>query len=283
MASPERQPERLHQNGLGPLPPDPRTVEEVKVTEVFVDRNAQREVDNERVAQIAQEFDWNRFEMPTCNRRKDGTLVVDEGQHRVLGLRRRDPKASLRVLVIPEGLSLAGEASIGLAIAAKRKPHTALNKWELRVRRQDKHEVLAEEVLREHNLRLGQKASPTALACVGVIYTMIHANRQTPEAGAATLDIVLGIIESAYPKDQPDSATPRWNHHIVRAVSMLVLRHPNLKAARLAGVLRNRIAQQWISQAESSDVPAWQKIAESLAAGYNKGLRTMSARIGAGE
>ena len=279
MAVPARRPDDPVP-GIGPLPPDPRKIVEARAGDLFIDRNAQRDLDGERVAQIAQEFDWRRFEMPTCSRLSDGRLRVVEGQHRVSAVVLRDPNTILRVLELDEGLTLAEEAGLGLAITAKRRIHSAYAKWELRVRRGDAHEIAAQEVLRAHGLRLGTKTSPTAIACVSVVDHLIHANRQTPEMGAETLDTALRVIEIAYPRDEPDSAATRWNRDLLKAVSALVLRNPTLDVSRLAGALRDRIAQQWITQAKAIDAPAWAVIAQSLADRYNKGLRNQSRRIG---
>jgi hypothetical protein len=265
-----------------PLPSDTREVIEVRAGDLLIDRNAQREVNQERVARIAQEFDWARFEMPTCARLADGRLRVVEGQHRILGLRMRDPAASCRVLVIDGGASTLGdESGLALAITATRRTHTALDRWELRLRRGDPHETQAEEVLRRHGLRLGQHASPTSIACAGLVADLVHAERQTAEAGADNLNLILTIVEKAYPRDEPDSATSRWNRDLLRAVGTLVLRNPGLKPLKLTAALRDRIAQQWIAQGTAAaERSTWVVIAETLAQRYNKGARSEKARIG---
>jgi hypothetical protein len=264
------------------LASDTREIVEVPVSDLLIDRNAQREVNQDRVARIAQEFDWNLFEMPTCARLPDGRLRVVEAQHRVLGLRMRDPAALCRVVVVDDGPTTLGqESGLALAITATRQPHKPIDKWELRVRRGDEHEVQSEEVLRQHGLRLGRSSSPTSISCVGVVSTLIHADRQSAEAGADTLHMVLTIIEKAYPRDEPDSATTRWNHDLMRAVGTLVLRNPGLKPQRLTGALRDRIAQQWIAQGTgAAERSTWVVIAEALSQRYNKGLRSEKARIG---
>lgn len=277
MATPERV------NWREPLPPDTRPIIEAKASDLFIDRNAQRAVNHDRVARIAQEFDWARFEMPTCSVMEDGRLRVIEGQHRVLAVQMRDPKTTIRVLGVMAGittLDLGEESGLALAITSNRKPHTVLDKWELRVRRGDPHEVQAQEIIRQHGLRLGVAPTPSSIACVGVISQIIHHGQFTPEMGADALDNTLTIIEGAYPEDQPDSATTRWNHDLVRAVGALVVRNPQINPRRMSQTMRDRIAQQWVAHGASvADLAAWRLIGEALATRYNKSLRSEKYRI----
>jgi len=264
----------------GALPPDPRELLRVRVGDLVVDRNAQRETNPDRVDQIANDFRWELVEAPTCVRLLDGRFRVVEAQHRVLAMQRRDPETLVWVFVLPDGLEIGEESGLALAITSSRRAHTLLQKWELLVRKGEPHEVQADEVLRMHGLRLGAAPSPTSIKCVGEIRRLIHHGQFTPEVGAEMLDRLLDVIEEAYPPDSIDSASARWNRDLVRAVGVLVIRNPHMNQHRISKVLRDRVAQQWIAHGSAvAEQPAHQLIAEALVTRYNKALRSAKARI----
>jgi len=254
----------------------------VFAAELVIDQNLQRKTNQDRVAQIAHEFDWLRFEGPTCRRLADGQLRVVEGQHRVLALRARDPNAICWVFVVPAEypLSMAEEAGLALAITTNRRGHSSLDKWELRLQRGDPHERLCEEVLRAHGLRLAKRVSADGIACVGVITNLIHKDNQSAEQGAIILNLMLEVIQRAYPRDQPDSSTSRWNADLMRAVGEVCRLNPTLKIQRLATALGDRIAQQWISQGTAvTDQQTWRLIGEAVVNRYNRGLRAEKHKL----
>jgi hypothetical protein len=263
-----------------PLPPDPRRYMRVPVSSLFVDPELQRHVRRERVEQIANEFEWPKFETPTCAHAGTKRYRVVEGQHRVLALQLRDPRAQVWIAVLPSKIDPHDEVDIALTITTGRRSHNTLEKWVARFNRGDDYEVLANRVLSEHKLRLGASASARTLACPGTIAALIHNRRQPAEEGAHQLDRLLTVIERAYPGHDSESATSRWDGRILRAVGELIYRNPDASVDRLVKTMRTRIAQAWISEAlRISERSPWQHIAESVMTRYNRGLRSQDRRM----
>lgn len=273
MATPERIPRLV-------VPADPRKYLRVRVGDLAVDRNTQRELDQDRVARYAHEFDWLKFETPSCSPMPGGQLRVDEGQHRVAALQMLDPDAEVMVAVLPAFERGGQESRLALDITTSRRPHKAFDQWEARLRSGDPHERLADEVLRRHGVYLGRHSSTFTIGAVAKIAHLIHTDRQTPELGAQTLDLLLGVILHAYPTEHVASQIWRWNGDLLLAIGELILRNRELDPDRLVDKLQERIAQQWITAAKSDERAAWRVIGDAVASSYNRNLRSQSRRIG---
>ena len=266
---------------LGPLDPDKRVFKDVSVDKLVVARDHQRDLNQENVSKMAYEWDWIKAECPTCVRLGNGLYRVIEGQHRVSALRLRDKNAKIHIAVVGVKLADSEESGYGVEIARSRRGHSKLAQWEARVRRGDKHELAAEEVLRKHGLRLGMQVGVSTIASVAVVEQIVKDARQTPSAGAKTLDTTLTTIEMAYERDSSDSSSTRWHGEIIKAVGTLVLRNPQVECDRLAMTLQEKMAKHWITHSKSLSEPraVWFTIADMVAQRYNKGIRNAKRKI----
>ena len=266
-----------------PIPPDPREFRQILRSKLLLNKRTQRDIDEERGRQISNEFDWERMEAPTVSDtgRGDGTYWIEEAQHRIFAIRLRDlatgTDTPIWCAILPKKTT-PEEAQLALDIAKGRRGHTAYEQWMLRSNAKHEHEVLANIVLQLRGLRLGKSTSAASIGAVATVRTIVHGGGYSPEYGADLLARTLDAILEAFPNDDPESTTTRWERHLLLAVAGLIHRNPDSDQTRLARALRVRPAQQWIALGSPAEHPAHFVIGSKLADQYNRGLRR--GRIG---
>ena len=69
--------------------PDPRIYKQLRLGDLQIDPNSQRNIRTWKVARMAREWNWNQAEVPTVCVRNGNAFVV-EGQHRFLAMSDND-------------------------------------------------------------------------------------------------------------------------------------------------------------------------------------------------
>ena len=109
------------------VPPPDYTLQNIPKDMLWIDHEYQRnEISLKNVNRIASMWSWHCVGAITVGRRVDGTLVVIEGQHRVLAAMKRVEIKELPCLVFNVN-SLEEEAAIFLAVNTIRKTVSALD------------------------------------------------------------------------------------------------------------------------------------------------------------
>jgi len=258
-----------------PLPPDPRVPEQIRARDLLIDSRAQRELNDERVRQIVNEFDWAKFEAPTVVSLEEGYVVI-EGQHRVKAVQALDPDMLIWCMVLPEALTTPEQAQLALDIVRGRAAHNAYEKWMNALHAKHEHEVKADKVLKEMGLRLGHKPSTMTISCVATIKSIVHGHQYSPEDGAELLMRTLMTIMEAWPTYDHDSATSRWDRDILIAVADMHRRWwDELDSDHLATRLRIKPAMQWRSIGHGDDkLPPHKTLFDRFVQEYNRGRRS---------
>lgn len=225
---------------------DPRPIGYARVGDLIVDQTVQRGVPAERITQISNNWDWNRAEVLSVRLRPNGDLVVVEGQNRALSLQKKNPDT--RVWVVLVNLKdTAGEAATALDVTRGRKAHSPLAQWNLRVRRGDEREIMAEEVIARLGLRLSSAKSPSSIMAIGTVTAIINANRCEPDEGARLLEDVLLLARDSFADDD----VARFDGVMLRALKEILVRNHNVDLNRLRMVLRQRTADRWLAHGNS--------------------------------
>jgi hypothetical protein len=256
------------------IPPDPRTFIQVRVGDVLIAPNAQRETKQERVEEFASGWDWLMAEAPSCSLRNDRRLYAMEGQTRILGLQRADPDAMITVIAI-RGLTQTQETEYGLWISQKRKPHSTYAKWNQRLQiPEGVYERAAQAVLTKLGLTVGEGRRSHVINAIDAVLSIMKGNHREPSDGAALLEQTLAAIVAAFTFD-PDGRYTRFESTLLKAVSEVIRRNPGLDHTRLVKVLSSRPVRVWMQQIATRDNPRrWEAIGMVVVGDYNHALRT---------
>jgi hypothetical protein len=252
---------------------DPRYVGLVRVGDVLVDQRVQRTISAAKVEMMAAQWDWSLAEVPTLTRRDDGSVVVTEGQHRILALQQRDPDTMIWCLLPTDVEGLSDEAATALGIAKGRRAHNKVQEWKMRVTAGDAHEIAAEQVLKGMNLQVTEGGGNNVIQAAGTVMRIIHGTPSKPlsaNAGAHLLQQVLTVC-SVIPEEGGKSGR-RYDSMIVRAVANIVGHNPGINLTRLAEKMQSRTSLQWMAFRRNA-TPAWRGIQQVIQADYNRGLR----------
>jgi hypothetical protein len=259
-----------------PISPDPRVPRQYRAGDLIIDHRAQRDINDDRVKQIVNEFDWSKFETPTVVDTKAGPVVI-EGQHRSRAVQALDQNLLVWCMLLPDALTTPEQAQLALDIVQGRHGHSAYDLWMNAVHAEHPHEVQANEVLQMLGLRLGRKPSTMTIAAIATVRSIVHGHQYTPEDGAELLLRTLQTVMNAWPTYDHDSSTTRWDRDILIAVANI---HRNwwdsVDANRLATVVRVKPAIQWrsIGQGNDDNRPASQILYDRFVKDYNRGMRT---------
>jgi hypothetical protein len=254
--------------------PDPRDFRRIRVGDLVIDERKQREIDPEKVAKIANEWNWARFEALTVCARTDAGFDVVEGQHRASAARVCGDLDLLVPCMILEATTTDKQQSqIALDIVQGRRGHSAFEQWRLRYNAGQPHEIYATAILEKHAMRVGKSTSAMTIGAVQTVKRIVHGGHFSPEYGADILDRVLGIIGAAFPTHDHESNVSRWDRYLLLAVSQAVVRWPDLDDRRLSMSLRVRPAGQWTAMTRGVKPAPEAAILSSLTSEYNRNRR----------
>jgi hypothetical protein len=246
----------------------------VRAGDLVVDERAQRTTRPERVAELEERWDWGLAEGITLAQRDDGTLVVTEGQNRVLALQHKNPDIEVWCLLDESVKGLADEATVGLSIAKGRKPHSQTQQWRMRVTAGQPHELAATRILDSLGLRIADGRGAVQISGAGTVMKLIHGTPShplSPADGAQLLSKTLSLIQAAIPEDSRNVGR-RWDSAIIKAVAHIISVYPEVDTMRLAQKLAERTANQWLAFGQST-TPAWRGVSTVMVGDYNRALR----------
>lgn len=179
----------------------PPSIEWIAVDRLAVDETYQRSCANpaseQLIGRIALGWDWRLFQPLACARRGDGSIVVIDGQHRLLGARRRGDIPHLPC-VVGAFESIADEATAFAAMNRQRKAMGKIDLYYAQAAAGEASVVEALAIMAEVGLRLTRqnnpdKWKPGEIQCIGgVVWTI-------KRFGPGTTRRALKAIADAYP------------------------------------------------------------------------------------
>ena len=141
----------------------------LRAVELFSDPAYQRDVEERRVAKMADEFDARLLGVLEVSKREGGRFAILDGQHRHAVALRVVGELAMLVCQVYEGLSAQEEARLFHELNARRKALTFWDRWKSRRGAGDERVLAIERVLAEHGLQVhpaaqdGNIAATTAL------------------------------------------------------------------------------------------------------------------------
>lgn len=138
----------------------------VRVKDITLDARYQRDLDQKRAASMAKSIDLARIGVPVAVRRKDGKLVVVDGQHRVSALMQAGMGAEQILVEIHEGLTLQEEATLFLKLNDGRKAVGAYDKFRAELVAKDTTALEIERILASVGLRLARAPGSKSICAI---------------------------------------------------------------------------------------------------------------------
>lgn len=168
----------------------PGTLMWVNKTDIKIDHSYQREANESKIIEIAQNFSWLAFCAIPVVRRPDGLYAVD-GQHRVLAtLRRADVTEVPCVVFDSDGIK--SEARGFLDANSKRKAVSAVDKFRAKMLTGDAASVLVAELIKSSGRDVSKTGGPAGVRCVR---TMEKCAEQDKEALSRIWPIIVALCQ----------------------------------------------------------------------------------------
>lgn len=191
-------------SGVKPPLGSPPSIEWIAVDRLTVDESYQRSCANPGsealIGRIALGWDWRLFQPLACARRADGAIVVIDGQHRLLGARRRGDILHLPC-VVGSFESIADEATVFAAMNRQRKAMSKFDLYYAQAASGEPAVVEAFQVIAAAGLRITRQNNqrlwkPGDIQCIGYVVWSIK------RYGPKTTERALTAIAGAYPGQQ---------------------------------------------------------------------------------
>lgn len=230
-----------------------------RVDQLVIDPEVQRELRPPKVKSIRQNLDLDAIGIITVSRRKDGTLVVLDGQHRIVALR-EEGHGSLQVGIhIHDGLTRAQEASLFRLLNNTNRP-TAFDDFVVGVVARDPECIGIEKIVGEAGYRIHNQTVDGAINAVSAlrrVYRGSNGHGPHPEHLTQTLKIIsaawghtapavegqilqgLGVVVETYGDELDTAALTRKLAKYPGGASGLLGKARQLKDIRRTSVARS--------------------------------------------
>lgn len=174
------------------------SLESVRLSELQIPTEYQRDYDQGWGNRLAREYDFARHDPMRVSRRKDGSLWVIDGQHRTMALRGRlGPKAAMPVTVLVfENLSIADEARLFLQWNGSIRRATRSHTFPAQVTSNDPKAVEVRRVADEYGYEINQKSSGRNGALLP--YPLLQINQSLKQCGLSPLEETVAVIQGAF-------------------------------------------------------------------------------------
>lgn len=261
---------------------------DILVADLTIDERVQRaHFSNKRVNKIVSNFNADALGRATISARRDGSLIVLDGQHRIEALRRKSGGAGAMPCKVYHGLSLEEEARLFLDLNAGAMP-TQYDRYRVSVVGADEETVGIDKIVHSYGLVVskGQNTSPqrgtiNAIVSLRKVYGLkVHEGEDTEEV-VSILDWTLKAITQAWGNEPAGLISP-----ILEGVGRLLYRFwSTVELDRLVKAMANYPGGATTLHAQARQLSnlnrlkVWQNIGQLLVNSYNKGLHTGSERM----
>lgn len=248
---------------IGPRP----TLAWVKVADIYIDHNYQREIDGNRVEKILRNFNWRDFGALSLVLQANGKFACTDGQHRWKAADLH-PAIDEVPAVITEGDGLAGEAQTFLNVNRNRRAVTPIERYWAGLVAGDAEMSRISRVLQTANCDVVAAAGAFKPNHTSAVTALARALRNHGEAATR---MALLTIRRAWPTN-PQALRGT----LITALSRIQKSNKKIDGDRLDGVLTRSSFAQLTAHAENfrklSGGSAETNIARTIVELYNKGL-----------
>lgn len=158
------------------------SVERHRADALTFDDRVQRSVNHARVRKIAGALKLGGIGVVTVSQRADGSLVILDGQHRVLALLENGLGSTLVACRVLTGLSLADEAAQFIVLNNSQRPNP-VDSYRIELLSGDEECMAIQKIVEATGLRVAMQTGPGIVACVStmrVLYRKGGANALAP-------------------------------------------------------------------------------------------------------
>ena len=168
---------KVKQYGWG-LKDSPGELVWLNKNELFIDHSYQRDASRSRVMAIAQNWSWLAAGViVVAKREEDQRFYVVEGQHRVLGARKRSDIERLPCIVFKTESAKQEAAGFYDANTARKLP-TTLEKWKAQLMRGDATTIFADDLIRQAGRVPSNTSGPSDVRCLTALLRAVDTDRE---------------------------------------------------------------------------------------------------------
>lgn len=135
--------------------------------EINLDHDYQRDLNKNKVVDIAREFSWPAFGVIIVARRPDGAYFAPDGQHRIHVARERGEKAV--PCIIFDMRERSQEAKVFIDANKNRKPPSMVDKFRAMLVAGDETAIRVDELTRAHGRVPGDKSKAGGVRCLAAV------------------------------------------------------------------------------------------------------------------
>lgn len=240
----------------------------IPVSDLFVDRTYQRELDAPRARSMARHWDRRMVGALDVSDRGDtdtpARYAVINGQHRMEAARIVDPDMPL-VCTVHTGLSVADEAQLFWDIDRETRSLTTWDRWYARRAAGDPTVLLIDEIAKRFDLVVTERPGDTSLQCCASLEWALN------RCGADVVDQTLELLTDVWPTDSDGT-----KGLIVKAIATTLYEFgADLDTGRLADALsditpNNLIARGHDLKASGHTQSMWKLVAIATRRLYNR-------------
>jgi hypothetical protein len=156
---------------------EPGALQYVPKTTLQVDSTYQRSLNNDKRRRIASNFNWAAFGVLIVARRKDGSLWVIDGQHRLMAAQSRSDIQDVPVIIFEFGGNVMDEATDFLIANKDRKPLTGVDSFKAMVISGDAIALEVQSMIHRAGRVVTESVVPgRKIRCVKAIYNCMLSN-----------------------------------------------------------------------------------------------------------
>lgn len=228
----------------------PSKLEELDCMQFSIDPRVQRELNEQRVGVMSEDFKPHALGLITASRRVDGHIYVLDGAHRVSAARRAKYDGLLATRVF-ENLTLAEEAGLFLTTNSTRAVQP-IDKFKVRVTMGDPAAVNINHVLKHYGLQVNWAGNGAinAVSAVGTLEKVYYGAGVRPQGEYSDLvDRVIGSIHRAY---GPNGERANYSRTMLEGLGIFwATFNKRIDPERLTQILQGTVPRQIAAQART--------------------------------
>lgn len=249
-----------------PIHGHPPRLEYVSISQIYVDNNYQRELDDKRVKKLAAVFDWRKFGAISLVENGLNKFACVDGQHRL------EAATRLGIDRVPASITstrgIQEEASVFLALNRDRKNVSPVERYWAGLAAEDPLTLRAQKVLTDAGCEVapapGIKRPHYTTAVASLMRAVRHYGEQSTR-------VALTIIRNAWPEDEG-----ALRGIVILTITRLIHNNPEMNRERLERVLRNTNLDELTKGAEALRKlikgSAERALSKAIAELYNRGI-----------
>lgn len=152
------------------------TFAEMSPHAIQVDRAYQRPENEDKIKDIARNFNWRAFGVAPVSVRPSGEHFAMDAQHRILAARRRSDVVMVPVLIFATETAKE-EACSFLQINTGRKPLTARDTFRAKMTSGSEAAALVDRLIRESGRSISEASSSTSVACLALLVRLAESDQ----------------------------------------------------------------------------------------------------------